>query len=118
MIKFILLFVFTFNVFAQNTVLLNKGESAPFDGVLSDSDQMKIYRQSNEEKKLLQDKVLTLKDLNATIQERSDVYKAEGDYYRSQLRTQEFRGFWANVGYFALGVLATSLAIKASENVR
>jgi hypothetical protein len=118
MIRFILIFVISFNCFTQTAVVLTKGDTAPFDGVLSDDKQMRVYRQANEENILLEEKVLKLQDLNATIQERSDIYKSEGNYYRSELRKSEVTSFWGKVGFFALGVLATGLAVKAADSVR
>jgi hypothetical protein len=112
--KYILLFLISFNVFAQQQVILDKGQTAPFDGILSDSDQMKKYRTINEEKKLLDKEVIKLRDLNLTKDERMKLYKEEAADWKQQYRKEQVKGFWSKVGYFTLGVLVTGVAAKAA----
>ena len=92
--------------------LLKKGDPAPFDGIISDTTQMKEFRQINEDKKNLELQNLKLKDLSAIQDERVDLYKKE-------LASSESRSFWKSIGYFGLGVLVTGLAAKvAIESTR
>jgi hypothetical protein len=112
--KILLILLLTFNCFAQQMVKLDEGQKAPFAGILSDSEQMKTFRKTNEELKLTKKQNITLKEL-AVVQERqAKLYKEESDAYRTQLRREQVKSFWAKVGYFALGVLVTGLAAKTA----
>jgi len=101
-------------VFAQSMVVLKKGESAPFDGILSDSAQMKEFRQINETNKLLDRQVLELKDLSLLKDEKIGIYKSGLEQANLKLEKSARYQFWTNIGYFALGVIVTGVAAKAA----
>lgn len=109
----------TFSCFGQKSEVLIKGMKAPFDGVLSDQDQMREYRKVNEQKELLGKENLKLKDLAAVQDQRIALYQEEIKVVKEDYRSLERRTFWTNVGYFALGVIVTGFAAKvAIESTR
>ena len=101
-------------VLAQSMIVLKKDQPAPFDGVLSDSAQMKEFRQINETNKLLDKQVLELKDLSLLKDEKIEIYKSSLEQANTKLEKNEKYTFWSNIGYFALGVIVTGVAAKAA----
>jgi hypothetical protein len=117
--SFIICLSLTFSCHAQKSVVLPKGKEAPFDGVLSDADQMKEYRKVSEENKLLGLENLKLKDLAVTQDQRISLYQEELKVVKDDYKSLERKTFWSNLGYFALGVLVTGFAAKvAIESTR
>lgn len=100
--------------FSKEMAVLKKGDAAPFDGVLSDSEQMKEFRQINEENKLLKLENLKLSDLSAIQGKKEDLYKLDIDNKQSQIVRLERREVWLTAGAFLIGVIATSIAAKAA----
>ena len=99
---------------AQHAVVIKKDEPAPFDGVLSDSKQMKEYRKVAEEKDMLSSENIKLKDLALVQEQRAELFREEVKVVKEDLRSLERNSFWVNVGYFTLGVLVTGFAAKAA----
>lgn len=100
-------------------VKLDKGQSAPFDGILSDAAQMKEFRQLNEDKKNLEAQNIKLKDLALINEERVGLYRVQSELLNKELSKAETRSFWKSIGYFALGVVVTGMAAKvAIESTR
>ena len=100
-------------------VVLKKDQPAPFDGILSDSAQMKEFRQINETNKLLNQQNLELKNLSVLQNEKLDLYKSGLNSANLVIEKNEKYKFWTNIGYFTLGVLVTGIAAKAAiETVR
>jgi len=114
MIKILLIFILTFNCFPQQMIKLDKDQKAPFTGILSDAEQMKSFRKTNEELKLTQKQNITLKELSVVQERQIELYKEESTSFRTQLRREQVKSFWAKVGYFALGVFVTGLAAKTA----
>lgn len=100
-------------------ITLDKGDIAPYSGILVDAAQMKEFRQINEEKKLLETENLKLKDLGIINDQRIDLYKEHVKQVTEDLSRSERRAFWQSVGTFALGVVVTGFAAKvAIESTR
>lgn len=120
MIKFVLTVTLSISIcLAQNSVVVKKDERVPFDGVLSDSKQMQEYRKVAEEKDILISENLKLKDLALVQEQRAVLFKEEVKLVKEDLRSLEKRSFWANIGYFTLGVVITGFAAKvAIESTR
>lgn len=95
-------------------IVLKKGEIAPNDGILVDAAQMKEFRQTNEEKKLLNLENLKLKDLSDINSQRIDLYKEQVKQSTDALSSSERKGYLYNVGFFVLGVVITGFAAKAA----
>lgn len=117
--KSILLLILVPSITLADMQVLKKGDSASFDGVLIDAEQMKQFRQINEEKKLLEKENLKLKDLGIINDQRIDLYKEHVKQVTEDLSSSERRAFWQSVGTFALGVVVTGFAAKvAIESTR
>lgn len=94
--------------------VLKKGDTAAYDGVLVDAEQMKEFRQTNEEKKLLNLENLKLKDLSDINNQRIELYKEQVKQSTDALSSSERKGYLYNVGFFVLGVVITGFAAKAA----
>lgn len=112
--KYILVFLLTFNCFAQDIVELNKGDAAPFRGALVSPEQMQEFRQINEDKKRVDLQNIKLKDLADVNEQRIDFYKSEVKNVQNQFARERTKHFFEKIGYFALGVVVTSVAAKAA----
>lgn len=100
-------------------ITLNKGDTAPYSGILVDAEQMKEFRQINEDKKNLELQNIKLKDLGVIQEQRIDLYKLEVQRVREDLSRSEKKAFWQSAGTFVLGVLVTGFAAKvAIESTR
>ena len=71
-------------------------------------------RKINEDKKLLEKKVLKLEDLAEVHKYRIELYKKETADLRDGLQKARFHGSLKGYGGFFLGVLATSAAAYAA----
>ena len=109
-----IMLVFSFTTYGQRLEVVNKGQKAPYDGLLADKRQMEKFREINEKKKLLEKQNIELKDLTLTKDQRIKFHQENADFYKEELRKQESRTFWAKVGYFTLGVVVTGLAAKTA----
>lgn len=95
-------------------VKVEEGAPAPFTGILVDAEQMEKFRALNERAKLLEEQTVQLEDLALVKDRKIELYQDEADMFRTKYRRQQFKTFWSNAGYFALGVLVTGLAAKAA----
>lgn len=119
LLTIIIIILFSFSAMAQKLEKLEKGQTAPFTGVLVDAKQMKKFRQVNEEKKLLDKKNIKLKDLNVLKDQKIELYKKEITQTHKELTRYKTKTFFTNAGYFALGVILTGFAAKtAIESTR
>ena len=109
--KYLLIFIFMVNTaFAQNATLLNKGDSAPFKGVLLTSERA--------EKAMKAEKAnIVLKDLQVAQEELTEYHRQAARIARTELSKAQFSGFWANTGFFALGVILTGFAFKVNQKI-
>jgi hypothetical protein len=108
--RLLLAFLFSFNCLAIDIVPIKKGEPSPGEGFFVSIEEMKKFRQINEEKKLLEQKVLTFKDLSIVNDQRIEVYQKQSNYYQEQYLKQQTKTMWSGIGGFILGAAATSLA--------
>ena len=111
--KLLLCVLLALNVQAE-MVVMKKGQEALFDGILADQKQMEQFRQTNEEKKILELQNMKLKDLAAINDQRIDLYKQEVKEVRADLSSSQRKTILYSVGYFVLGVLVTGFAAKAA----
>lgn len=118
--KFFIIFYMSIGfAFGQQQVILNKGDLAPYDGILSDKEQMKQYREINENNKRLEKQNIKLKDLVIVNEKKADFFKEEMEQYKTEASIERTRSFWSKVGYFALGAVLTGVAAKvAIESTR
>lgn len=109
--------IFTFSILAQNLTPLNKGDVAPYTGILADKEQMKKFRQINEDKKTLENKFVLQQDLLEVKDQRINFYKKKAEEAYKEVQAKEGSLFLTKTGYFILGVAATSLAAYAAIQV-
>lgn len=116
--KYLLIFLLSIQMsFAQQMVILDKGQEAPFKGVLNDAKQMKVFRQANEEKKLLDKKVQSLELLKVKQEEIIKIHSEEAKHARTQYRREQVSNVWGRVVWFSLGILVTGVAFKIANEV-
>lgn len=113
----IILLISISQCFAIDVTPLKKGEVAPKDGFFVDTENMKQLRKINEDKKVLEKKVVKLEDLAAINEERVGAYRKLSEESQKQLRWEQTKGSFKGVGGFVIGVLATSLAAYAAIKV-
>lgn len=116
--KIILLLSLIFNsVYAIDITPIEKDEKAPFSGFIIDKDNMKKFRQINEDKKNLEKETILLKDLAAIQEQRVDNLKEQNSLTEKELNREKFQSNLKGIGGFLIGVLATSLAAYAAIRV-
>jgi hypothetical protein len=96
--------------FAQNSVQLKTGETAPFDGHLVKSER--LVKLVKAEKK-----VLVLSDLRIHQEELTVFHKHDARVQRRKLSEAKFKAFMSNTGYFVLGAVLTALTFKFNQKV-
>ena len=98
------------NSFANSTVL-EKGQVAPYKGVLLTPERAeKAYKAEKRE--------LVLKDLGLAKDELIEYHKKDAQTQRKKLREAKFDGFISNTGYFILGCILTSISFKIAQEVQ
>lgn len=109
--KLILLIILTTNLtFAQNSVILEKGDLAPYDGIL-------LTPERAEEAVKAERKLVTMKALGEAQEALTAFHKEEAVVARKRLSEAKWDGFWSNTMYFALGVVITSVAFKVNQEI-
>jgi len=117
--KYLMFALLSFSVLANDMVILKKGDQAPFDGILSNQEQMAKFRKTDEQNKLLEQQNIKLKDLADISDQRIELYKQEVKTVREDLSSSQRKTFWSSVGFFALGAVITGLCAKvAIESTR
>lgn len=108
MIKFILIFLLSFNTYAQNAVTIKKGDKAPFSGILV-----------TEEKAIELDKahrkVLVLEDLRIHDKELAEHYKTVAKDTQKKLNKAKFEAYTTGIIGFGLGILISCFAFKVVQ---
>ena len=102
----ILLMISIKSSYAQATKL-DKGNPAPFKGVLITEDKLVEYDKAERLN-------IALKDLNNLHDLRHDQYKKDLREAKSELNKAVFKGYVGTIGGFVLGVLITGVAAKAA----
>ena len=95
-------------LFAEDITEIKKGEVAATSGFLVPPDKMKELRQINEDKKVLEKKVILLSDLQVNLQDQIAIQKNIANDLRQDVRTAEMRTNLFTVGGFAVGVAITT----------
>lgn len=110
-ILILILILFTSSAFAQNAVLLEKDQKAPFSGTLVKNER--LDRLIKAEKKNI-----VLSDLRIAQDELIEYHKADAKRQRKRLSEAKFEAFWTNAGYFLLGCVLTSVSFKIAQEVQ
>ena|ERR1700722_2399936 len=119
MIKFILIFTLISNfAFAQDAQLVTKGQIVPFTGDLLTLDQTKSLYNDSLEKTSLQ-KQLDLENQNVTLltQEKT-LLQTQNQKLVEAANSEAHMNEWTKIGYFALGIIVTGLAVKGAASIR
>jgi len=96
--------------FPQDSVKLNKGQEAPFEGFL-------INKERTTELIKAEKQNITLRELGKQKDELTDFYKQDARNARNETQKEKTKSFWKSTGYFILGVLITGFAFKVTEKV-
>lgn len=103
----ILILVFSFSAYCVTPI--SKGQVAPHSGYIFTKVEEKKVRKIREQKLKLEDLVI-LKDKAIDLRDRRIVILEK--------RVKNNRlGFWGKVGYFGLGILATSASIYSASKL-
>ena len=116
--KLLLIFLISISqCYAIDVTPIKKGAPAPKDGFFVDSENMKEFRKINEDKKVLERKVIKLEDLAVINEQRVETYKKLSQESEDQLRWEKTKGNAKGIGGFLIGVLATSVAAYAAIRI-
>jgi hypothetical protein len=103
--------IISINSFAQNAVLLEKNQSAPFSGTLVTNKRIdKLIKAEKRE--------LVLRDLGLAKDELIDYHKKDAQTQRKKLREAKFDSFVSNTGYFILGCILTSISFRIAQEAQ
>lgn len=108
--KLILTILLTVSIssFSQEAVRVEKGDSAPFTGILvTDSKITELDK--------AQRKSIVLEDLRIRQEELIDYYRTDARVQRNKLTSAKFDSNLKAIGYFVLGSLMTAFAFKVAE---
>lgn len=110
--------------FAQDIVVLKKGEPAPFDGVFFSKEAEVKLRQVALDKQALEKQNLTLKDLAVFYEDQSNIMRQRISVQQDQninlskqLYDQRSGNFWENAMYFGIGVFVTGAMSYAAFQI-
>lgn len=110
--KLFIIFLLTFNLcYAENSVIIKKGEEASFDGYL-------VKKGRVEELIKAEKKSLTLEKLRIVQDDMIEYYKEDAKNSRKKLTEAKWNGFWENTGYFLIGCIITSVAFKVNQEIQ
>jgi hypothetical protein len=105
----ILLIIMINTAFAQSTIL-NKGDIAPYSGILLTKDRA--------EKAVKAEKAnIVLSDLRIAEEELTEYHRSDARRARTELSKSQIKGYLNVLGAFTLGVLAASFAFKVNQKV-
>ena len=103
----LLTILITENSLAQNAAALDKGQIAPFKGVLITESQLQEYDKAVRSN-------VALKELGDLYDLRVEQYKKDLSEAKSELNKAHLKGYLGTTGGFILGVLITGFAAKAA----
>lgn len=105
--------------FALDPIVVKKNDTVPMDGLLFSDKDAKELRKQNEERKLLKQENIELKELGLIQDEKNKLLKNQWEETSKELTKSEINGTMKGVGGFLLGVLATSVAaFAAAKTIR
>lgn len=108
--RFLVILVLLTNIAFAETVGVTKGDTVPFTGVLMTFDRAEKAMKAEKSN-------IVLKDLRIAQEELTDYHRHSARVARTELNKAQFSGFWANTGYFALGVILTGFAFKVNQKI-
>jgi len=109
--KLLLVLIFITNTaFAQDSIIIQEGDIAEFTGILMSRDRATKALRAEKAN-------LVLKDLQVAQEELTEYHRVAARTARAELSNAQFSGFWANTGYFALGVILTGFAFKVNQKI-
>lgn len=106
--------LFSSNCLAIDVEPIKKGDPAPSTGFFVSQSEMKKLRKINEEKKLLQQENLKLKDLQISYKRRLELEREYSSTLNKRLANERLSGVFKGMGGFLLGTLLTGLASYAT----
>lgn len=109
----LILSLFASQAFAIDITPIKQGESAAYSGFLVSAEEMKKLRQINEEKKVLEEQNIHLKDLQVVNEKRITSYDEAYTKVSKDLRYEAFKGDLKGLGGFLLGVAITTVSAYA-----
>lgn len=119
LIRLMIVLCLVSTAFGGEIAVIMKGDPAPYDGFIIDRSQEKVFRQINEENKLLGKKVLTLEQISEMHKIRADYYAELNSNLADEWKKEQVRTFMNRTIYFIGGVLVTGFisysAIKYSR---
>lgn len=118
MVRLILILTLISNLtFAQDAIFISKDEKAPYSGdLLPEATVKTLYNDSLEKTSLQTQLDLTNKNVNLLTQEKV-VLQTQNQKLVEAANSEQHMSDWAKVGYFALGVLVTGLAVKGAASL-
>lgn len=103
---------------SADLVKLEEGDKAPFTGVLVSPERLNEFRQLDETNRLLEKKVLTMRDLGVVMESRVDLNKKLAEEYKIEYTKSEAKRSLTNLGHFLLGVAITTVAFKIAQEAQ
>lgn len=98
------------NVTAQDALFVDKGEAAPFSGIL-------LTKERAEKAIKAEKKVIVLEDLRLTEKQLKEHYKDVAKKERSKRLRSELSNNIKNIGYFVLGTIVAAFSFKVVQKV-
>lgn len=111
------------NAQAFDSIVLEKGQSAPFSGVLLSNETANtiryqlIERDTFEKLNLSYERSLTLMKGNESLKDEQIKLLMDSNITLSRELTSRSGGTWERIAWFALGVLATSVAVYGTKKI-
>lgn len=126
MVRLIIILSLISNVaWAEDSVFLNKGQAAPYEGFLLDKEKVLDYRNTTFERDSLK---LQNASLNTSLSLQNDIiarkdqqlklYSDQNDKLATTAYNAENMSTWQKIGYIALGVVITGLAIEGVKALK
>jgi hypothetical protein len=97
---------------------VEKGDEMPYTGYAVDKPQMRHFRQINEEKKLLEQKVIKLEDLGVMKDEKIDYLEDQYTQVNKAYIKEQQKSTWQKYLYFAGGVILSGAAVYGASKLR
>jgi hypothetical protein len=110
----IVLLLHSASIYAGSIRPIKKDEPSPYDGFVIDKPQEKKFRTINEEKKLLERKVLTLEEFVKIHKERFNYQQDINVDLHKRLKQKESDLFWNKTIYFIGGIFLTGFVSYAA----
>lgn len=100
--------------YSANIVKINKGDPAPFSGVLVTNAKLDEFAGTKKKSELQDGKIRSLEALSLNLKDQIAYQKDRARTYQREVLKADTKRFFSNSGYFILGVLLTGVAAKAA----